>query len=199
MDKRAFNNIAFNKTIITIPLQGCIENHILALRPDPQEDDDGNTSVEVRLLEDCEAETTRSLLAKPKIRRIPAGKGIALAWCKKRDAEIRARPDGEAFPKPDWDLLQDPHLFDNDLPQEPQDEDEGIVLETSLDDIGLIKHQQLMLMPVDMRISELMYPASIQARAREVHNRVQRKSRWAGKLQGHFRGKLGQKWAAKIK
>ena len=57
-----------------------------------------------------------------------------------------------------------------------------------------------MLLPVEMRISELMYPKSIEIRIKTLarSKTVFRKNKWAAKLGGHYLGTTGRKWAKKI-
>ena len=79
-----------------MPIQGLIENHILAVRPCIQ-----GKGAALCLLEHSEDESTKALLATPGIKRYPPGKGIAAQWCRDRDQIVRQWPGGQA-PVPDW-------------------------------------------------------------------------------------------------
>ena len=152
----------FKQKYPSVPLAGAIQLHMLAVRPDPSEDEDGNPSVQLKVLEDCDAESTKALLSRQGMHRWPPNKGIASKWCQKRDASIRALGPDEPFPKPDWDKLANAHLFDTDLPLEPNEDD--VIVDQDIEDLDLTHHQRVMLLPVDLRIKELMYPSSVQAR-----------------------------------
>ena len=91
-----------------VPLQGLLENHILAVRP--------TKGGQVRLLEDCEDATTKQMLENPKLRRYPPGKGIATGWAEIRDKHVRELYPSGGFPKPDWEKLRDNKLCPDDLP-----------------------------------------------------------------------------------
>ena len=68
-------------------------------------------------------------------------------------------------------------------------------------DLDLSDHQKMMLLPVDARIGEIVYPASIQARVQAMplnKTGLQKKSKWNAKFKGVFAGKLAQKWKLKI-
>lgn len=82
---------------------------------------------------------------------------------------------------PDWNEFHigwsNPRVEEDDL--EP--------LEISIQDLELTDRQKLMLQPVETRIKQLVYPASIRARvASQNRKRLRRKSRWASKLSGHL-------------
>ena len=186
------------------PLLGAIELNFLALRPDPSENGDGFPCLELKLLEDCEAPSTKKLLQQPWCKRYPPAKGIATAWCQRRDKGIRELDPSEPFPKPNWDVLEDQKLFENDLPEKASQEDEPIVFEidATFDDLELTQSQKLMLLPVDMRIGELCYPKIIHNRVKQhnkAHRTGHRKNKWAAKLGNYSIGKLGRKWARRVK
>ena len=103
------------------PLLGAIELNILALRPDPSENFDGYPCMELKLLEDCVASSTKKLMQQLWCKRYPPAKGIATAWCQIRDKGIRELEPGKPFPKPDWDVLSDQKLFESDLPEKAKD------------------------------------------------------------------------------
>ena len=62
------------------PLQGLIENQLLAVRPTRV-----GAILEPRLLEDCTEASTKDLLNKVGIKRYPPAKGITAQWAKGRD------------------------------------------------------------------------------------------------------------------
>ncbi len=115
-------------------------------------------------------------------------------WCKQRDANVRAWPDGKP-PRPAWDRFEDAAiLVTDDLPHEPQPED--VVIDVDFEELELSDHQKIMLLPVETRLANIVYPGNIQNR---LEQRRKRKSKWSGKFEGHFLGKVQAKWAKKIK
>ena len=67
-----------------VPIQGLLQNHILAVRPTISEDG----TVQIKLLEECTELSTKNLLLKPSLDRYPASKGISDNWCRVRDAKV---------------------------------------------------------------------------------------------------------------
>jgi hypothetical protein len=137
-------------------------------------------------------------LLKPGLDRYPASKGISDNWCRVRDALVRKWPANKP-PKPDWDQYDDENiLVQDDMPAEPGPDD--VVLE--LDDfetLELTDHQKVMLLPVDTRIQNIVYPASIQARVQAISKHGKnKKSQWNAKFKGHFMGKNASKWKDKV-
>ena len=159
--------------------------------------------MELKLLEDCVASSTKKLMQQLWCKRYPPAKGIATSWCQQRDKGIRELEQGKPFPKPDWDVLNDQKLFESDLPEQAADEAEPMIFEVdaSFKDLELTQAQKLMLLPVEMRIKELMYPKSIENRIKALAKKtsVHRKNKRAAKLGGHVLGTTGRKWARKIK
>ena len=179
-----------------VPIQGMIQNHILAVRPTLCEDG----SIAIKLLDDCAEESTRALLAKPGLERYPPSRTINTSWCQCRDAIVRGWTDGKP-PMPDWDRLAESNstLVEDDLPRAPGPEDVELDI-SDFNDLELSDHQKLMLLPVETRISQIVYPKSIQARVmREQNKPWKNKSKWGDKLRGVFLGKLKSKWAIKVK
>jgi len=154
--------------------------------------------IQIKLLEECTEESTRALLAKPGLERYPPSKGVADAWARARDLQVQGWPEGKP-PKPDWEQLKDaPVLVQDDLPEQPEPDDLVFELD-DFNDLQLSDHQKIMLLPVDARISQVIYPNSIQARvaASKVTSKRARKSQWIGKFKGHYMGKLATKWTMK--
>ena len=178
------------------PLQGLIENHILAIRPSIQEDG----VVKVMLLDDCKDATTQAMMAKPEIRRYPAARGIQLTWAIQRDAKARDWQDGKP-PKPQWDELSETlnsQLVEDPMPKQPSGLD--IVFEADMEDLELSEQQLLMLLPVDMRIKQLQYPAAIASRIQYLKQpSATRKNTWANKLTGHFAKNSKARWINTIR
>ena len=60
-----------------VPVQGLIQNHMLAVRPSKNTDG----TLQLKLLEDCHEESTKRLLSTAGLERYPPGKGVASSWC----------------------------------------------------------------------------------------------------------------------
>ena len=177
-----------------VPIQGMVSNHMLATRPTVAEDG----TVQVKLLEDCSEISTKNLLDIPGIARYPASKGLSDNWCKLRDARVRGWP-GNKPPKPDWDQYADEAmLVQDDLPVAPEAGELVLDLD-DFNDLELSDHQKVMLLPVDTRVNQIVYPASIQARVQSMSlEGLKKKSKWVSKFNGHFAGKLAAKWKQKV-
>ncbi len=120
---------------------------------------------------------------------------ISYEWCKQRDARVRAWPDARP-PRPAWEKFEDAAiLVADDLPGEPQPED--VVIDVDFEDLELSDHQKIMLLPVETRLANIVYPGNIKNRLEKPSR--SRKSRWSSKFQGHFLGRLQAKWAKKVK
>ena len=173
-----------------MPIQGLIENHMLAVRPCIQ-----GKGAALCLLEHSEDESTKALLATPGIKRYPPGKGIAAQWCRDRDQIVLQWPGGQA-PVPDWTQYREGW----EDPAREQPEPDELELEIGLGELSLTDQQKAMLLPVEARIQNLVYPASIKARVTAAATKsFKRRSRWASKLHGHFRGKAQARWVQRVK
>ena len=79
---------------------------------------------------------------------------------------------------------------------------EELILEADFEGLELSEHQRLMLLPVEARIQNQVYPASVQSRvanhfealSKKLKDGGPRKNKWTAKLKGHFTGKLRSKW-----
>ena len=104
-------------------------------------------------------------MANPKIRRYPPARGLVQKWCLDRDDCVRAWPQGVP-PIPDWGLLDKSQPVLDDMPPQPEEDD--IVFEEEFEHLELSEHQKLMLLPVALRIKQLVYPSSIKARIKTI-------------------------------
>ena len=178
-----------------VPLQGAIDNQMLALRPSRENG--------LELLEDCKEESTQQLLQIPGIKRSPPGTGIAAAWCRLRDAAFRALPvDTERGtkvpPVPDWDNLENTLAVQDDMPKVPDaTEAVWVEFEAGLEDLNLSAEQKRMLLPVEARICALQRPAAIERMASNQRN-MKRKNKWCQKFKGESVGKHKRKWAERL-
>ena len=168
-----------------VPLQGMISNQVLATRPTM----DQNGNISVKLLEDCSEQSTRDLLQVHKLSRYPPARGISLEWALLRDARVRAWPEHKA-PQPNWDTLRmtNAPIFQDDMPSQPGPDD--IVFSEDLEHLELTDHQKLLLLPVEMRMKNLVYPAAVTERIASIKTLKvlsKRKDRWGSKLHGHFK------------
>jgi len=168
-----------------VPIQGVIQNNILACRPTRAEDG----TISIKLIEECPEKCIQDILVLPGIARYPPSKGLAESWCQFRDAKVKAWPDNKPT-LPDWDKFTDvPILHADDLPELP-DPDVDVVIDCpELEHLQLTDHQKVMSLPVDMRIQGTLYPASVHSRVkRERQPRKLRKNKWASKFSGQFAG-----------
>ena len=126
---------------------------------------------------------------------VEAGEGIPTALAEKRDEIVKAWQGNEP-PVPSWEFLERNTEVD-DLEPEPSNEEP--VFEMAVRDLALTEHQKAMLEPPEERIENLVFSASIQARARENRQRGRnRKNEWASKFRGLFAGKTSQKCAERL-
>ena len=177
-----------------VPIQGLIQDHVLAVRP--TYDEDGQ--LQIKLLEECSENSTKELLNKAGIDRYPAYKGLSDNWCRVRDAKVHSWPLNRP-PKPDWDQYAEAAiLVQDDLPAQPGADDVVLDLD-DFQDLDLSDHQKMMLLPVETRISDIVYPASVQARVQTMNTTGKlRKQVWNNKFKNLFAGKLTSKWKLKV-
>ena len=161
-----------------VPLEGLQANQILRVRFDEQ----GS-------LEPVSGREPWSFPIEP-------GKGITENEVRNRDAAIRAWTENVP-PEPDWENLREGnYTLQEDLPEDPAEDEPIFAL--GLDSLELTDEQKAMLQPPETRIRELLFPASIQARARK--RRISKKtSKWAEKFRGVFSGKFHAKWAKRTR
>ena len=69
---------------------------------------------------------------------------------------------------PDWDELEGPMLFDDDLPEEPGADD--VVIDCELASLDFTEHQKLMLKPVEERLADIVAPGSIASRVTKLRS-----------------------------
>lgn len=150
----------------------------------------------LRLLEDAHDDSTKALLHTFGVRRFPPSKGIAESWCKRRDEKVKNWPDNVP-PKPDWENLQDGYtrVVQDDMPTAPTAED--VAFDVEFEGLELSQHQKVMLLPVDLRIHDLVYPSAVQARVAQLRS-GRRTNKWSANLKGHFIGKMQAKWRAAV-
>ena len=82
------------------------------------------------------------------------------------------------------------------MPKEPGPED--TLFDFRFEGLEFSDHQKHMLKPVAERLKDVVYPKSIQSRVRDKKS-LKRRNKWATKFQGHFMGKLAQKWSKRIR
>ena len=67
-----------------VPIQGGIQNNILAVRPTKAEDG----TISIKLIEECPEKCIKDVLLMPGIARYPPSRGLAESWCQQRDAKV---------------------------------------------------------------------------------------------------------------
>ena len=187
---------AFKQANKLVPVQGALDNQMLALRPTRE----GGLC----LLEDCTEESTQQLLSTPGLKRSPPGRGIAVAWAEQRNIAFRALPfDSDKGtrvpPVPDWDDLAGTLTHQDDMPKAPEDERGAVWVEFDMgrQDLALSDEQKAMLLPVEARLAALSRPVFLQERFRKEARR-KRKNKWCQKFKGIASGKGKRKWAARL-
>ena len=89
------------------------------------------------------------------------GRGISPSLAQQRDEEVASWPEGVP-PVPEWEQLEAPMLFHDDLPEEPGADD--IVIDCELASLELSDHQKLMLQSVESRMASIIAPGSVASR-----------------------------------
>lgn len=183
-----------------VPLQGVVENHMLAIRPVLVHDENQGSILKCRHLDDLwqQDHLLQQAFDKHKTFRYPQSKGIATSWCRDRDEIVRSWcNDPNAKPTaPDWSLLTG-HPETQDVAQVVttfDQESDPVVFDIEFKDLELSDHQKVMLLPTHMRINQLVYPLSVQERVETYKRTVRRKNKWIDKLSSVFTRKARDKW-----
>ena len=165
-----------------VPLEGLQANQMLRVRP-----------TEATETEPCRLELVTGL--EPWSFSTEAGRGIEPRLAHNRD-ELVGRWENNEPPEPDWSWLDGRIFQQDDQPPEPAADEP--VFEVAFASLELSEHQKAMLKGPEERMAELIFPASIAARA-TGKRKSKRKNRWASKFRGHFAGKSARKWVARLK
>ena len=176
-----------------VPLLGVVENQLLIFR----QNSEGN----FERIDQATEQTTKNIEEKLEITRVKVSSGITNKVVKDRLQSFEAWKDDQdkGPPVPDWDWLHlknEGVLVEDDLPKEPGPED--TLFDFRFEGLEFSDHQKHMLKPVAERLKDVVYPKSIQSRVRDKKS-LKRRNKWATKFQGHFMGKLAQKWSKRIR
>jgi hypothetical protein len=163
----------FKKKFPNVPLEGLQAVQMLRVRP----------TIEGRL----EIVTGRE----PWSHKTTPSRGISMKLQETRDEIIEAWHENIP-PVPDWALLDGEAFFQADIapPERPADED--LVLELDFAHLELSEHQKIMLVPPELRLNNLSFPASMRRRAH--HRAANRKNRWGEKFKHQLNPQFTAKW-----
>ena len=183
----------FRKKNPKVPLLGVVENQLLIFR----QNSEGN----FERIDQATEQTTKNIEEVLEITRVKVSSGITNKIVADRLQSFENWKDDQdkGPPAPDWDWLHNKGgaiLVQDDLPNDPGPED--TLFDFRFEGLEFSDHQKHMLKSVDQRLKEVVYPKSIQGRVREKKS-LKRRNRWASKFQGHFMGKLAQKWSKRLK
>ncbi len=101
--------------------------------------------------------------------------------------------DQDKPPAPDWSKLDEETLVFDDLPEEPENDEDMLIIDVNGEILELTDHQRAMLKPPEERMRELVFPSSL-AHRRAQKRKGHRTSRWARKFSERWTAKLQRKW-----